>query len=278
MEQSTLSTLVARQPGGTSGASPPWRVLLTLTAAAAAVLLVPGDLRHNAHLLLQGVCAQRPSHSLWLAGQPLPVDARMTGIYLGAASALLWYLLLGRARHAGRFTRSTWALLGVMAGVMVLDGLNSLASDLGWPVAYAPGNALRLVSGLLAGVAIGAVLSHLAALTLTHRPRGGWPASPASTLLPPLLTGAAWCGLAASGLPTLALPVTWFMLGASVAVLWAMTSVLMAIALGRSWGFTSARQRDETLALALAAACLTLMALAAGRALLEQVVGPIMLS
>ncbi|MCA9879113.1 MAG: DUF2085 domain-containing protein, partial [Thermomicrobiales bacterium] len=256
----------------------PWRVLLALAAAVAAVLLAPGELRHTVHLLLQGVCAQRPSHSLWLAGQPLPVDARMTGTYLGAASALLWYLLLGRGQHAGRFTRGMWALLGIMVSIMALDGLNSLASDLDLPLAYTPSNGLRLVTGLLAGVAIGALLSHLAVLTMARRPRGGWSASSSAMLLPPLLTGAAWCGVATSGLPTLALPVTWLTLGASVAVLWAMISVLTAIGLGRCWGFSTARQRDETLALAFVVACLVLAALAGGRALLEQVTGPVVLS
>ncbi|MCA9879897.1 MAG: hypothetical protein KC442_19015, partial [Thermomicrobiales bacterium] len=68
VDQSTLATLLAPQPGESSDTLAPWRVLLALAAAVAAVLLAPGELRHTVHLLLQGVCAQRPSHSLWLAG------------------------------------------------------------------------------------------------------------------------------------------------------------------------------------------------------------------
>ena len=64
--------------------------MLAVTVAAAGFLLLPGDMAHKAHLVLQGVCAQRPSHSFLLSGHPLPVDARMTGIYLGAAASLLW--------------------------------------------------------------------------------------------------------------------------------------------------------------------------------------------
>ena len=228
--------------------------------------------------MLQGVCAQRPSHSFQFAGQPLPVDARMSGIYLGAASSLLWYLLVCRARYSGRFTRGTWILLGLCIGAMAFDGLNSLAADLALSTPFETTNLTRLVTGLLSGVAIGAILSHLATISLTHRPRGGWPPVPAATLVPPLVFGIFVCVLAASGLASLAVPVTCLIVGSALAVLWAMTSVVLALSLRRGWGFASLRQRDETLALAFVGACFLLVGLAGWRTLLEQVVGPIRLS
>lgn len=256
----------------------PWRVLLAVTVAAGVFLLLPGDVRHKAHTVLQGVCAQRPSHSFLFSGQPLPVDARMTGIYLGGASSLLWFLLVCQARWSGRFTRGAWLLLALGIGVMALDGLNSLAADLAIPAPYATTNLTRLVTGLLAGVAIGAVLSHLVTISLTHRPRSGWPVAPTHTLVPPLACSAFVCALAASGLPPLALPYACLIVASALAALWAMTSVVTALVLRRGWGFADARQRDETLAIAFVAACLLLVGLAAWRGLVEQLIGPLRLS
>jgi uncharacterized membrane protein len=246
--------------------------------AAGVFLLLPGELQHKAHAVLQGVCAQRPSHSFQFAGQPLPVDSRMTGIYLGAATALLWYLPLCQARHSGRFTRGTWMLLAICIGAMTIDGLNSLAGDLAIATPYETTNLTRVATGLLSGVAIGALLSHLATISLTPRPRGGWPSASAATLAPPLVFGACGCALAASGLATLAVPLTWLIVASALATLWAMTSVLVALALRRGWGFASARQRDETLAIAFVSACVLLAGLAAWRVLLEQITGPMVLS
>lgn len=270
--------MVARQPESTIVDLVPWRVLLTVTLAAGVFLLLPGDMRHRAHVVLQGVCAQRPSHSFQFSGQPLPVDARMTGIYLGAASSLFWFLPVCRARHSGRFTRGVWLLLGLCIGIMALDGLNSLAADLAVPTPYQTTNLIRLVTGLLAGVAIGALLSHLATISLTHRPRGGWPAASATSLVTPLVAGGFVGALAASGLPPLALPYTCLIVASALAAMWAMTSVVVALLLRRGLGFSSARQRDETLAIAFVCACVLLVGLAGWRGLFEAMVGPLNLS
>ena len=256
----------------------PWRVVIAVIAATGLFLLLPGELRHKAHLVLQGVCAQRPSHSFQFSGQPLPVDARMTGIYLGGATALVWYLPVGRARHPGRFTRGAWVLLALCISVMALDGMNSLAMDLAVPTPYASTSLTRVGTGLLSGVAIGALLSHLATISLTHRPPGGWPSAHAFVLAPPLTIGLFVCGLAASGLPILALPYTFLTVASALAVLWAMTSVLVALLLGRAWGFASAQQRDETLAIAFVSACVLLVGLAVWRVVLEQLLGSMRLS
>jgi len=161
---------------------------------------------------------------------------------------------------------------------MALDGLNSLARDLAIATPYPSTNLTRVATGLLSGVAIGALLSHLVTISLAHRPRGGWRPASAHTLVPPLAFGAFVCALAASGLPTLTLPYTFLIVASVIAILWAMTSVLVALALRRGWGFASARQRDETLAAAFVGACLLLLGLAAWRALLEQSLGAFRLS
>jgi uncharacterized membrane protein len=270
--------LVVRPSDQAASSGLPWRSVLAAMVAAGLFLLLPGDVRHKAHLLLQGVCAQRPSHSFQFSGQPLPVDARMTGIYLGAAASLLWHLLILRGEFAGRLTRGVWALLGLGIAVMMLDGFNSLAADLQLPSPYTSTNLIRVVTGLLAGVAIGTFLGHLATITLTRRPKGGWKPAPVAMLAPPLAIGAFACSLAMSGLPPLALPLTWLILVSVLAILWVMTSVLVSLALGRAWGFARPQERDETLAIALLAACALLVGLAAWRTGLEYLIGPIRLS
>jgi uncharacterized membrane protein len=108
--------------------------------------------------LLSGICAQRLSHSYTLGGVPLPLEARMTGIFVGLAVGIIVLTTIGRSRLQGwpRFPLALTLALGF--GVMVFDGFNALLFDLGWPHAYAPDLRLRLASGMLAGMAAAFVL------------------------------------------------------------------------------------------------------------------------
>lgn len=134
-------------------------------------VVAPGSFATKAHLALHGLCAQTPTHTFAIGGQPLPFDARMTGIYGGFAAAFAW--LVWRQRLASAALPS-WpvgmALLGCV-GAMGIDGTNSLLLDLGLPHPYAPHNLLRLGTGMLAGVALAAVLVYLVAGTLWRAPR-----------------------------------------------------------------------------------------------------------
>jgi uncharacterized membrane protein len=105
--------------------------------------------------LLYGVSAQRPSHSMFLGGEQLPLEARMGGIFLGflCSVALIW--VLGRLRAsqppAGLIGLACWILI-VLTG---LDGLNAFLFDGNLPHLYAPSTALRLLTGLGAGLGVG---------------------------------------------------------------------------------------------------------------------------
>ncbi|HEV2108523.1 MAG TPA: DUF2085 domain-containing protein [Thermomicrobiales bacterium] len=125
--------------------------------------LAPLSLERKAHLLLGGLCAQRPSHSFIFDGHHLPFDARMTGIYLGGLVALVSLLTVGRMRYAANLSMLSWGLLAGFVGVMGIDGLNSLLVDLGHWHPYPPDNWIRLVTGLLAGLSLGVVLMFLLA-------------------------------------------------------------------------------------------------------------------
>jgi uncharacterized membrane protein len=105
-------------------------------------------------LLDSGICAQVPTHMLAPGGVTLPLCARNTGIYSGAA--LAFGILRARGRQRAMLPPPPWliAVLLALIALMGLDGLNSVAADLALPHLYAPTNALRLASGLGAGVAL----------------------------------------------------------------------------------------------------------------------------
>ena len=120
--------------------------------------------------LLYGVSAQRPSHSLFLGGQQLPLEARMGGIFLGFLCALVLVALLGRLR-AGK-TPSAW--LGFACWVLIaltgIDGLNAFFYDGSIPHFYTPNTALRLLTGLCAGLGLGLMAMPSVASVVWSRP------------------------------------------------------------------------------------------------------------
>lgn len=105
---------------------------------------------------LYGVCAQRPEHSLFIAGTQLPLEARMGGIFGGFLLGLVYCLALGRARSVRFPDAPTSSALAAFVGLTALDGLNAVLYDLGRPHLYEPDNAMRLATGLLCGFALAA--------------------------------------------------------------------------------------------------------------------------
>ncbi|MGH2521593.1 MAG: DUF2085 domain-containing protein, partial [Anaerolineales bacterium] len=100
-----------------------------------------------------GICPQRPSHSLFFGGQPMPIEARMGGMFGGFLIGAAYFIAIGRGRawrFPGRVVTTT--LAGFIA-LMGVDGLNAFLFDLHLPHLYAPWLPLRLATGLLAGLA-----------------------------------------------------------------------------------------------------------------------------
>lgn len=143
-------------------------------------VVAPGSFATKAHLALHGLCAQTPTHTFAIGDQPLPFDARMTGIYGGFATTFAWLVWRRRLASAALPSWSVGVALLGFVGAMGIDGTNSLLLDLGLPHPYAPHNLLRLGTGMLTGVALAAVLVYLVAGTLWRTPRdhgaaiGGW--------------------------------------------------------------------------------------------------------
>ena len=127
---------------------------IAITFAAA-----PWDVDSKLRLILSGLCAQRPGHSFFVDGAPLPLEARMLGIFCGFLTTTLVSWLAGGWRRT-QLPRG-WALVVSEAGIGVLgvDGVNALLYDSGLAHLYIPSNELRLLTGLGCGIALAALIA-----------------------------------------------------------------------------------------------------------------------
>jgi len=120
--------------------------------------------------LLYGVSSQRPTHSVFLGGQQLPLEARMGGIFLGFLCAVALVAVLGRLRASqppsGFLALACWALVALTG----LDGLNAFLFDGNLPHLYAPNTVLRLLTGLGAGLGVGLMALPVVASVVWQRP------------------------------------------------------------------------------------------------------------
>lgn len=105
-----------------------------------------------------GICPQRPSHSLFLGGQQMPIEARMAGMFGGFLIGAAYIVARGRGRALRLPGRWTTLLLLGFGALLGADGLNALFFDLGLAHLYTPYNLIRLATGLLTGLAMAAFL------------------------------------------------------------------------------------------------------------------------
>src|SRR4051812_13030157 len=88
--------ILAQQWGTLAPAS--WLFFGRVSGWLVALVMAPWPLAAKFHAVVHGLCAQRPSHSFALGGTNLPFDARMTGIYGGTLTTILFLLARGRWR------------------------------------------------------------------------------------------------------------------------------------------------------------------------------------
>src|SRR5512136_1045914 len=105
-----------------------------------------------------GICPQRPAHSLFFGGQQMSIEARMFGMFGGAAAAALYLAARGRGKATDFPQPGILAMLIGFVAWMGLDGMNALLFDLRLPHLYTPSLTLRLGTGLLTGLSIGVVI------------------------------------------------------------------------------------------------------------------------
>ena len=106
-----------------------------------------------------GVCGQIPSHSFIIGGRQLPLCARCTGTYLGALLGFLGLAAL-RRRRASSLPPSE-VLVSLISFIVLwgVDGLNSFLSLFpNAPHFYEPHNLLRLITGILQGLALSIIV------------------------------------------------------------------------------------------------------------------------
>jgi|SRR5579859_1972783 len=154
------------------------------------------------------ICPQRPSHSLFLGGQQMPIEARMAGMFAGFLITAVYGWAVGRGRAMRLPNRAmTITLVGFIA-LMGVDGVNAFLFDLRLPHLYAPNILLRLGTGLLTGVAFAGLVVPAFNSTV-------WASGPDLSLLEQprhvlgaLLFEAVYFGLAISGAGMLLYPVS----------------------------------------------------------------------
>ena len=267
--------LVVPRPLPAGGRRSPGTPLFLTVAGllAAAFLLAPWPLAHKAHAALHGLCAQRPSHSFSLGGEPLPFDARMTGIYGGFLSAGVLLAVRGRFRSAGIPPLRVIGVLGLGVAAMAADGTNALLVDLGWWHPYPPDNRLRLATGLAAGVAMAVVIAFLVASSLWWRPRAASPCVGGLRELGVLgLAGLPFAAVVLSGWGWLLAPVTLALVVGAVAVVTLLSLVVLALLAEGPASVLAGREHHLPPA-ALVLGVGAMAAIAAARFLLERLVG-----
>ncbi len=186
------------------------KVGIALAAVGLAVLLgvwlwvTPPGLWGKLQALGYAVCHQVPEHSFSVAGRQFPLCARCTGMYLGSFFTLAFLFKRGRR---GKFPPAGMLIaLALFFLTFALDGVNSLLESLpGLSGLYEPQNWLRLLTGLAAGLCIGAVLAPIFNQTAWE----DWQALPSLNTLLQLagllvLLGAVFGGVL-SGIPWLGL-------------------------------------------------------------------------
>jgi uncharacterized membrane protein len=103
------------------------------------------------------VCHRIPSHSFMINGQPMPLCARCSGMYLGVLLGMV--IQFTRGKRWGGFSRKWLIALSLLAVLFVVDGMNSFGGlVLGWDLLYPAQNWLRVITGLGVGLLISALI------------------------------------------------------------------------------------------------------------------------
>jgi uncharacterized membrane protein len=151
---------------------------VTTVAVAVSLLVIvllvaapPHTLLGKADTVGYAICHQIPERTFILGGRQLPLCARCTGTFLGAGLGLVATLIRRRGRASLMPPVSVLAALVIFVGVWGFDGLNSyLTLFPGAPHLYEPRNWLRLLTGLLNGLALFFFVFPIFSFTLWRAP------------------------------------------------------------------------------------------------------------
>jgi uncharacterized membrane protein len=117
------------------------------------LLNTPPGLLGKADAIGYAVCHQIDLRSFHLGVRSLPLCARCSGMYLGAALTFVYYLARGRGKAGLMPSRPLIAILALFFMAWAVDGVNSYLHFFpGVKGLYEPNNTLRLVTGSLLGI------------------------------------------------------------------------------------------------------------------------------
>lgn len=150
-----------------AGAAIVWAAMLP---AAAYAVTLPGD-RTAAqlfglaiYLFGSAICHQRPERSFYLFAQQLPVCARCTGLYAGAALSAVLYLVFLRTPASDPPPAVPTGAARLMLALAAVPMVTSLVYE--WTTGDVPSNMLRAGTGIALGGAVAYVI--LAAIDSTR--------------------------------------------------------------------------------------------------------------
>jgi uncharacterized membrane protein len=131
-----------------------WAAAIPLAAvvvASTSGMAVPKVAASAVYVAGAVVCHQKPERSFHLAGQPLPVCARCTGIFAGAALAVLGMAAFATGGRSAsvRLDVQRARVIGLVA---LVPTLATLAWE--WAIGTTPSNPVRAAAGLPIGVTI----------------------------------------------------------------------------------------------------------------------------
>lgn len=252
----------------------PRPVVLVSILGMLAFLALPWPLEHKAHVILHGLCAQRPSHTYYFGDRPLPFDARMTGIYIGFLVTMIVLLANGAHRWCRPPSATRIAALMTLGGAMAADGFNSLLRDLVLPHPYQPQNWLRIVTGAGAGIVLAVALCFLLSVTLWRTVNAqrqtleSW-----TTLIMAAVVATPLLLISTSGIGPFYAPTVLVLVFAALAALTTLSLVVIVIVRKMEYRFSSAKQIEAVVIPAFVLALGIMLGLSIGRTYLERWLG-----
>jgi uncharacterized membrane protein len=217
------------------------------------------------------VCHRIPERSFFFGGQQLPLCARCSGTFLGVLLTLATLTVAGRTRASRLPPPRVLIVLAGFVSLWAFDGFNSyLTLYPGAPHLYEPQNWLRLITGMLNGLALGTLIFSILQFSLWRRPRRErviWGLGELAGLL--FLAGLV-IGLVLTENPRLLYPLA---LASTLGVLVMLTSVNIVIVLVVARKENSANSWLDAawpMLVALALSLMIVMGVGAGRAVLSD--------
>jgi uncharacterized membrane protein len=202
------------------------------------------------------------------------MDARMTGIYIGAAVAVGWLIAARRLRAMRPPSARVVTTLALLVVALAVDGFNALLVDLGVVHPYEPSTALRLLTGILAGTTLGIVLGHLFAASMWTRADRNQAVvtSPVELLVPIGISGAV-CSLAVADISILYAPFAVGLLLGAVGVFSLLAMIVIVLISDRAWSNSSSGELAPLALVGFGAAIVTIVGLSWLRFAAERVLG-----